>query len=698
MQTQSMQSIAHRLRQTQQHQPRRFILFLGAGASDSSGIPIASWMIGDFERQLKALWELEHHPCDEDFSRWLEARPGWTGNTSLYAKYFEAYEPTERGRTLYINKWMETASPGWGYFCLAQLLARSYFDTIITTNFDDLIYEACTLYSVRRPRVYSASTPYTSLEHDHDRPTIIKLHGDYLYGKLRNTTKELQELDRRLMTEVSTLFARHEIIVIGYSGTDERIMTDLFANMPSSNGVYWCTYKQEPIPESVLRTISPNDTSDKAGGEDHHQHWFQVKTDGFDRFMDELVNQLEFSLPGITQPIQALIDAIPGRIEGSNSRYTLKYFDEAIQQLKREEKELARAHGVETIPRTPYRLRLEAMYARLKRQYDDAYELYGLLTKLPNQDTPEVLIEYAVTLELMGKYPDALDLRSRIEKEISRPDDLGNYGWLLANLGEYGDGVKYMKQAIDKAPGLREWQDALAMILSEDAQVIAASDYAKDLTEMFQYDGRMWAARSMVHSLMGDYKPEALEYAQTAIRLNEFGFVENLSFAFALAGIQNYSEAISALNAIEGEDDDVRYRALGHIQMLAGDTAAAIDNLQKAVDFTRPAIRPKAMALLGVAFLINGNSQEARETFEEASVSRHTGRHYKMDDELAFALCHLGTGKGELGLSIITRLCNESGFMRGLLAEFDNLLRIMERHGIGGCDECLKVIAKAGSN
>ena len=84
-----------------------------------------------------------------------------------------------------------------------------------------------------------------------------------------------------------------------------------------------------------------------------------------------------------------MIDAIPGRIEGSNSRHTLKYFDEALQQLQQEEEELARAYGVQSIQRTPYRLRLEAMYARLKRQYDEAIQLYNLLATLPNQDTPK---------------------------------------------------------------------------------------------------------------------------------------------------------------------------------------------------------------------------------------------------------------------------------------------------------------------
>ena len=54
----------------------------------------------------------------------------------------------------------------------------------------------------------------------------------------------------------------------------------------------------------------------------------------------------------------------------------------------------------------------------------------------------------------MGRYSEAIALTPRIERDISRPDDLGNYGWLLANLGKYDEGIKYMQQAINKAPGL----------------------------------------------------------------------------------------------------------------------------------------------------------------------------------------------------------------------------------------------------
>ena len=384
--------------------------------------------------------------------------------------------------------------------------------------------------------MYSTSSPYALVEHDHDRPTIIKLHGDYLYADIKNTTNEMQKLDQRLIADVSTLLQQHEVIVVGCGGTDKHIMDALFANVPPSNAVYWCTYKDYPVPDMVNEIVSNG----------HSDHWFQVRTEGFDDFMDELVNQLDFSLPGIIQPIQALIDAIPGRIEGSNSRHIKKYLGEAIRQIQQEEQELTRAYGGDegefSIPRTPYRLRLEAMNARLNRKYDDAKKLYIRLIDLPNQDTCEVLIEYAVTLELMGKYSEAQELAARIErKNIYDPEDLGNYGWLLANLGRYDDGIRYFTQAINKAPGLKQWQAALAMILSEDGQIAAALHKARDLTEMYPDDGQMWATRSMIEILAGNYTAAAMECGRKAVTLNQSGFLENLSLAFALSGSGDHS-------------------------------------------------------------------------------------------------------------------------------------------------------------
>ena len=203
---------------------------------------------------------------------------------------------------------------------------------------------------------------------------------------------------------------------------------------------------------------------------------------------------------------------------------------------------------------------------------------------LPKQATTEVLIEYAVTLELMDDYKEVLTLISRIEQRINSAEDLGNYGWLLSNLGKYDDGVKYVIKAIDKAPGLRQWQRALALILSEDGKIADALNRAQELTEMNPDDSEIWATCSMIESLAGNYDSAALKCGRRAVELNPDGPFENISLAFALSGCGDHKGAVDELQKIGGEKDDLYYRSLGHCQILAGDSAFAVESLKSAVE------------------------------------------------------------------------------------------------------------------
>ena len=685
MQPESIPSLAYHLKEAQQIGQPRFIFLLGAGSSRTSGIPIASWMIRDFKRKLREIWVGEGRPNDLDSC--IQSRPGCKRNENEndYAKYFEAWAPTEGYRRDYLNYWMKGGSPSWGYFCLAQLLARSFVGAVVTTNFDDLIYESCTMASSMRPRVYSTIDPYVSIELESNRSTIIKLHGDYLYRSFKTTVKETQDLDQKLTDEVASLFRKHDVIVVGYSGEDTRIMR-LLENVPKANAVYWCTYKKTPLPDEVQKIVS------KEKG--HHDHWYKVTTEGFDEFMDELFHQLDITLPSIMQPIQDLIDAMPGRIEGGRSGHITEYLNQAIQQIKEEAEEYTRVLGGESLLQTPLLLRLEAMAARRNLEYTKAISIYEDLVALPNQDTCEVLIEYAVTLELMDEYEAALVQTARIaQNPILDAENLGNYGLLLSDLGKHKDGISFLNQAINKGPGLIQWQTHLAMILSEDGQIPDALKNARDLTEMNPHDGPVWAMRSMIESLAGCGK-SALDCGKEAAKLNPTGFNENLALAFALSGSGDNEGAIAALQEIDGERDEVFYRCLGHFQILAGDFDSATCNLKTAVNLTKPAKRPKIMALYGVALLAQGSNEAAIECFESAWLKTEN-RDYKADDELAFALCELGAGRTESGVSAIQKLSNEYRQMRGLLLETSGLLSVMQTCGIDGCDRGIASIESA---
>ena len=256
----------------------------------------------------------------------------------------------------------------------------------------------------------------------------------------------------------------------------------------------------------------------------------------------------------------------------------------------------------------------------------------------------------------------------------------------------YEEGIKHFRRAIINAPGLNQWPATLAMILSEVGRIDEALIYARELTDMNPDDGPTWATRSMIESLVGNYSPSALEYANRAVELDTTGFNENLALAFALSGSGHNEGAIGALKQIVGEKDDIYYRCLGHFEVLDNDFHSAVDSLRMAVDFTKPAKRPKILALYGVALLAQGSQEKAREIFESANSARDSGRRYKADDELAFALCELGAGQTKSGVSKIEKLSNEYPQMRGLFSETSALLSVMRNYGIDGCDQCISAL------
>ena len=112
----TLQDLALRLRDSRSSSgnPPRFALFLGAGASIESRIPGTESMIRQFREKLSELWQAE--ATSDDFEDWLKARPYWDPKASDYSNYFQAYEPTERGRARYIEAMVGRGRPNFGYF------------------------------------------------------------------------------------------------------------------------------------------------------------------------------------------------------------------------------------------------------------------------------------------------------------------------------------------------------------------------------------------------------------------------------------------------------------------------------------------------------------------------------------------------------------------------------------------------------
>ncbi|HEU5046444.1 MAG TPA: SIR2 family protein [Rickettsiales bacterium] len=292
------QHIINILKNTKEHHPN-FALFLGAGASVTSGIPSAKTMIEDWRKQYQ----------DRTPSTDIKSKP-WYEDEQEYSTLFELLYDQPSQRREYIEKCVNNATPSWGYIYLVNLLQK-VFNTVFTTNFDDLLNEACYLYSnSTRPIVCAHDSSIYSVRITTKRPKIIKLHGDFLFDNIKNTSRELETLEENIRNKFKQYASEFGLIVIGYAGHDRSVMDTLNAllrtetNFP--HGVYWCVRKGSKL-------------SKKVEDLNRFPQFHIVEIEGFDQFFAELHSQLDMSLQKeMSDPYNALTERLNNLINSAN--------------------------------------------------------------------------------------------------------------------------------------------------------------------------------------------------------------------------------------------------------------------------------------------------------------------------------------------------------------------------------------------
>jgi len=97
--------MGHVVREIAQADPREFALFLGAGASCSSGVPTATEMIEEWRRMAH-----RESATEADFQTWLEAQSFYRKENE-YSFLFEQLFRSPRARQRYVEPKMEGAFP-----------------------------------------------------------------------------------------------------------------------------------------------------------------------------------------------------------------------------------------------------------------------------------------------------------------------------------------------------------------------------------------------------------------------------------------------------------------------------------------------------------------------------------------------------------------------------------------------------------
>lgn len=270
-------------------------LFLGAGASISSGVRSAGECIWDWKHQIFLTnLEPELAPHYKELSlpavrravqRWLDVQDGRypaEGASEEYSRYAELAHPIPTDRAAYFRNLVAGIEPGPGYHLLCLLSKTGIFRSVWTTNFDNLAPKAAVRAGLD---VYEVSEDSAARIHRPVPPQAllhVGLHGDYRYDELRNTDQELKDQNKVLAEALGSTVASQSLIVVGYSGRDRSVMRALAAGyrQQGAGRLFWCGFRDEEPLQEVEKLIR--------WARDYGHEAYYVQSMGFDDLLSRI--------------------------------------------------------------------------------------------------------------------------------------------------------------------------------------------------------------------------------------------------------------------------------------------------------------------------------------------------------------------------------------------------------------------------
>jgi hypothetical protein len=256
----------------------RPILLLGAGASFSSGVPVAAESVRRLARRVYAeMVKGGSVPPEQvrlsEWMSWLQNHDWFIKGDDRIAENFplvvkNLLTPREYRARVLRDLFRPSNEIGKGYKSLAGLVLRGLARTILTTNFDTSLPISL---NERRPHI-----PHVAEVNRHpgdlaefslfNRAQIVWLHGKAEQYSDMNAAGEVEKLDRDLIEKLVPMLADAPLIVIGYRGAEPSIMESLLAQNAARtnqfrNGIFWCVRTGEtlhPSVEALHRSLSGN--------------------------------------------------------------------------------------------------------------------------------------------------------------------------------------------------------------------------------------------------------------------------------------------------------------------------------------------------------------------------------------------------------------------------------------------------------
>lgn len=267
---------------------RRYVLFCGAGISRDAGIPTGWDILLETLKKIRNQEESE----GKDYSKGeMEKFYEENLNDLTYSEVLESLYPSIEEQRAFLKDQFQDISFGKSHKLIAEWVKEGLIRFIITTNFDSLLEQALDDAGLRgRYSVISTgeqvltSKPWNNVE----ICRIYKIHGTIEQGKIRNTRKDLIEIDNDLGKDLLDILERHGVIVLGYAGNDEdkAVMNTLNNRRFKGYTLYWTVHKN--YNDKVKQLIEKQDGR-------------FLEITGASDFLEEVLNRVEIARTGVEQ-------------------------------------------------------------------------------------------------------------------------------------------------------------------------------------------------------------------------------------------------------------------------------------------------------------------------------------------------------------------------------------------------------------
>jgi hypothetical protein len=305
--------------------PGVYALLLGSGVSRAAQIPTGWEIISDLTRKVA---RLRKEDCEPDPLEWyrkaFKKKPSYSEIIDQIAKtqterqkLLKAYfEPTEDERE------DGAKQPTAAHRSIANLVAGGYVRVIITTNFDRLLETAMADVGVVPTVIKAPDDVKGALPLIHSRCTIIKVHGDYIDTRIKNTLEELSSYNKGINKLLDRVFDEFGLIVCGWSADwDEALRTAITRFENRRFTMYWASYGDLSLNAQDLVT---------------HRSGQIIPITSADSFFDDILEKTtalaEFERP---HPLSAQVAVLTAKKYLSEDKYSIRLHDLLTDEANR---------------------------------------------------------------------------------------------------------------------------------------------------------------------------------------------------------------------------------------------------------------------------------------------------------------------------------------------------------------------------